>query len=476
MNTRSYVSILLVAVFCFSFLSIHGVNSQSAIVTTTTTINQPSPGHCNEVTIAFFGKAGQEVAGTFGSDASVSFYVLAPSDLTAIQNPNCRLPQSSRPLYSETNVVGYDNPYRSLPFPADGTYYFVFVLANGGQSQLQSGFANIQLTYPSTTPLMTTQTSPTTVVTSSTQIANITSKQEVSSNTTSTPSAASAVPATGVSGAVGAIAGVAIIALALVFLKRRRPTRSPEQPQPTTLQESSAKEAVPEGAGPVSAPFEQSIPLGYPELDTVLAGGIPVKFAVLLSSPPCDERDLLLRKIVESTLAMDGEVFFLSRELGKMQDFATRYRKNFYILSPQADKIVPQTPNLFKTQTIQNLYDLNISFAKAFAGLPKNNSVKLIIIDFLSDILLEHRALTTRKWLDDFMAKRKAEGFTIIACLNPNLAPELETQAIVDLFDGIIDIYERPLKERTRRFLIVKKMYGRRYIETEVLLDKDRLF
>ena len=106
----------------------------------------------------------------------------------------------------------------------------------------------------------------------------------------------------------------------------------------------------------------------------------------------------------------------------------------------------------------------------------KNNSVKLIIIDFLSDILLEHRALTTRKWLDDFMAKRKAEGFTIIACLNPNLAPELETQAIVDLFDGIIDIYERPLKERTRRFLIVKKMYGRRYIETEVLLDKDRLF
>ena len=34
----------------------------------------------------------------------------------------------------------------------------------------------------------------------------------------------------------------------------------------------------------------------------------------------------------------------------------------------------------------------------------------------------------------------------------------------------------RELKERSRRFLIVKKMYGRRYVETELLLDKEELF
>jgi len=30
--------------------------------------------------------------------------------------------------------------------------------------------------------------------------------------------------------------------------------------------------------------------------------------------------------------------------------------------------------------------------------------------------------------------------------------------------------------ERSRRFLIIKKMYGRRYSESEVLMDKDKLF
>ena len=46
----------------------------------------------------------------------------------------------------------------------------------------------------------------------------------------------------------------------------------------------------------------------------------------------------------------------------------------------------------------------------------------------------------------------------------------------MDLFDGIIEIYERELKERSRRFLIVKKMYGRKYLETELMLDRDKLY
>lgn len=85
-------------------------------------------------------------------------------------------------------------------------------------------------------------------------------------------------------------------------------------------------------------------------------------------------------------------------------------------------------------------------------------------------------SLTTRKWLDDLIAKRKAEGFTILGALNPLIASEQESQTIIDLFDGIIEIYEKELRERSRRFLIVKKMYGRKYIETELMLDKDKLF
>jgi len=101
---------------------------------------------------------------------------------------------------------------------------------------------------------------------------------------------------------------------------------------------------------------------------------------------------------------------------------------------------------------------------------------KIIVLDILSDVLLENKALTTRKWLADSILKRKAEGFTILGILNPEVASKQDSQTIIEIFDGIIEIYEKELRERARRFLIVKKMFGRRYEETELMLDKNKLF
>jgi hypothetical protein len=74
------------------------------------------------------------------------------------------------------------------------------------------------------------------------------------------------------------------------------------------------------------------------------------------------------------------------------------------------------------------------------------------------------------------VGKRKAEGFTIIATLNPLATTKEEAQSIIDFFDGVIEIFEKPLMERSRRFLMIRKMYGQRYSEDEVLMDKDKLF
>jgi len=46
---------------------------------------------------------------------------------------------------------------------------------------------------------------------------------------------------------------------------------------------------------------------------------------------------------------------------------------------------------------------------------------------------------------------------------------------MIGVFDGVIEVYEKPLQERSRRFLIIKKMYGRDYSENELMLDKHRL-
>lgn len=102
---------------------------------------------------------------------------------------------------------------------------------------------------------------------------------------------------------------------------------------------------------------------------------------------------------------------------------------------------------------------------------------KILIIDyFLSDVLLEHKGFTTRKWLSNFIARRKAEEFTLIATLNPLVNTEQENPKVTDLFDGVIDIYEKKQLEKSPRFLAVKKMHGRKYMEIELVLDKDKLF
>jgi len=50
-----------------------------------------------------------------------------------------------------------------------------------------------------------------------------------------------------------------------------------------------------------------------------------------------------------------------------------------------------------------------------------------------------------------------------------------QTQSIID-FDGVIEIFEKPITERARRFLMIKKMYGQRYSEDEMLMEKNKLF
>lgn len=169
--------------------------------------------------------------------------------------------------------------------------------------------------------------------------------------------------------------------------------------------------------------------------------------------------------------------FYLSNDPSRIQDMVSTYWKDFYALSPQADKIVSPPANLYKVPGTDNLSDFNIALTKTIEMRVKpGTGNRLIIVDLLTDILLHHKALTARKWLSDFIAKRKAEGFTVLAFLNPLVASKEETQTLIDVFDGVIEIYEKELKERTRRFLVIKRMYGHKYSDSELMLDKDKLF
>jgi hypothetical protein len=53
--------------------------------------------------------------------------------------------------------------------------------------------------------------------------------------------------------------------------------------------------------------------------------------------------------------------------------------------------------------------------------------------------------------------------------------PSEEVQAVLDLFEGEINIYEKELETRSEKFLKIKKMSNQRYLENELSLRKERL-
>jgi KaiC/GvpD/RAD55 family RecA-like ATPase len=287
-----------------------------------------------------------------------------------------------------------------------------------------------------------------------------------SSTTTSTSSAATEAALTAqtfpVLPATGALVGVAVVA-AILLVRRKKPVRS-----------RSLQQVVVEHEG---IPSQPGISTGYTELDQLLVGGLPEGYSILFLSASWDERDLLLRRIIKSCISTARPVFYVSNDLNATQELVKEYSRDFYAFSDQADKLKSEHGNLFRVPGIGNLSDFSISLSVALKDTRVAPDVsKVLVFDMTSEMLLRHKSSMTLRWLSDFVAKRKTEKYTILATLNPLIAPKEETESIIDLFDGIIQIYEKELAERARRFIVIKKMRGRRYIESDLMLDRNKLF
>jgi len=134
----------------------------------TTTIKTPPTGQCSVLGLAFSAKANLVIGGTFGSDTVIDFYILSQSDFNALSQENtCGLPYAANPLFDLTGVWAYDNAFEGTPIPTNGIYYFVFVYHNNGIAELTSGYATVELSYPSFVTIIT-QTTPTNTITMNT--------------------------------------------------------------------------------------------------------------------------------------------------------------------------------------------------------------------------------------------------------------------------------------------------------------------
>jgi adenylate cyclase len=162
---------------------------------------------------------------------------------------------------------------------------------------------------------------------------------------------------------------------------------------------------------------------------------------VVFNAPAGDEAPILLRKFLKA----EQPSLLICRNLSSAQAIVpdTAGGTTCLICS---DKPVSPTKGILPGKGIENLTDLNLQINEALAAIQP----KRLALDILSDILLRHKALQTRKWLNELLERLRARGITTLAVLNPYMHTTEETQALVDTFDASIEIYEREGRKALR--------------------------
>ncbi len=133
-------------------------------------------------------------------------------------------------------------------------------------------------------------------------------------------------------------------------------------------------------------------------------------------------------------------------------------------------------PNLFRLKGVENLTDISIALTSNFWKLAESPSgPRRACIEIISDVLLQHGAVQTRRWLTALIPEFKSRGFVTLGVLNPQMHPVQEVQAVLDLFDGEISIAEKQAEGSVGRFLKITKLYNQRYSDIELPLKTKKV-
>lgn len=220
------------------------------------------------------------------------------------------------------------------------------------------------------------------------------------------------------------------------------------------------------------------VPTGYADLDNLLFGGIPENYAVILASPSSDEREQLIKKFLEAGTRNGQTTFYVTAEAGDIAPLAEEFQSNFYVFvcNSRADAMIKNLPNVSKLRGVESLTDIDIALVKSFRMLDSSQSgPKRACITIVSDVLLQHHAIITRKWLSGLLPDLRARGFTTLAVINPQMHAQEEVQAILGLFEGEIRITEKETDRGLEKLLRIRKLHNQRYLENEIEVTREKL-
>jgi hypothetical protein len=138
--------------------------------------------------------------------------------------------------------------------------------------------------------------------------------------------------------------------------------------------------------------------------------------------------------------------------------------------------MIKSLPNVFKLKGVESLTDIDIALIKSFRMLDASfTGPRRACVEIISDVLLQHHAVITRKWLSGLLQDLRSKGFTTLAVVNPQMHPQEEVQAILGLFEGEIKISEKETEKGIEKILRIRKLYKQRYLENELTLTRETL-
>jgi len=201
---------------------------------------------------------------------------------------------------------------------------------------------------------------------------------------------------------------------------------------------------------------------GYGRLDEALHGGFLSGSMVVLNAPAGDEVPILLGKFLKS----EQPSLLICRNISFAQVIVPDAAEGTACLIC-SDKPVSPAKGILPGKGIENLTDLNLQINEALGA----THPKRLGLDILSDVLLRHKALQTRKWLNELLERLRGRGITTLAVLNPYMHTAEETQALEDVFDASIEIFERDVEGRQRKFFRIKWAHGVEMSQREFPLE-----
>ena len=208
---------------------------------------------------------------------------------------------------------------------------------------------------------------------------------------------------------------------------------------------------------------------GTRELDSLLLGGIPEGYAVVLTGSPSDEQELIIRNFLEAGTGEGQTSFYVTTEAVGLENLLKMSRFYLFLCNPKPKVEVPDLPNVHRLLGKTDLTNLNIALLKAYRSI-EPSSQKRVCLDIISDVLLHHGAETTRRWVSELITDMGSKGFTVLAVMDPGMHPPDHANAIINLFDGEISLYQTEDSLECRKSLRIKKLRNQDYIKNPICL------